>query len=364
MEFRIPPYPSHLDAERFKQYFVILLMSFQIADVKALLLAGLICGQIPAAMAQSSGGGQHILFSSPDGQITSNAPLPMAQAPEPQELPNTPDASANIHQFSASMPAAEPIFSPPPPILQENAGTRDDFQDPMNVRTEMSALTPAKIMSVPTPEQIFGLAEKPEDAQKKSGQFNNGNTNAPDFNTTTTLFTEPTWAKPWSGDTTANDTGNSTGSSNTTQKTSSGFFSGLFDSGRIDNVLGHHSSSSDSDTIFPSSQSSAAPQQSSSWLSALSSDTLTPSTPASGSGFNNFTAPAAEPSSPFGSQSPFATPQVSHMDTLPQVPTLPSLPGQNTPFGQPQPAASTTPSWGPKPPPWTQAQTPWGTPVH
>jgi hypothetical protein len=339
-------------------------MSFQIADVKALLLAGLICGLIPAAMAQSSGG-RHIVFSSPDGQITSNAPLPMAQAPEPQELLNTPDASINIHQFSTSIPAAEPIFAPPPPIVQDNAGTRDDFQDPMSVRTEMAALTPAKIMNVPTAEQIFGLAEKPGDPQKKPGQLGNGNTNAADFTTTTTLFTDTAWAKPWSGDTTANTTGNSTGSSNTTEKASSGFFSGLFDSARMDNVLGtHHSGSSDSDTIFPSSQSSTTPQQSSSWLSALTSDTLTPSTPASGSSLNSFTAPAAESSSPFGSQSPFTTPQVSHMDTLPQLPAPPSLPGQNTLFGQPQPAASATPAWGPKPPPWTQPQTPWGTPVH
>src|SRR5215469_17131526 len=109
---------SNLDCERFRQYFVKFVMNFRIAVVEALLLACLICGLFPAAKAQSAAGAQHIVFSAPNGQITSNAPLPMAQAPEPREAPNLPAGQTAIHEFSAPMPAT-PMFILPPPVLQQ-----------------------------------------------------------------------------------------------------------------------------------------------------------------------------------------------------------------------------------------------------
>lgn len=283
----------------------------------------------------------------------------MAQAPGPQDAPALPADDVNIHQFSQPMPV--PLFPEPPPMVEENnAGTLDDFQDPMDIRKDMGQLTPGQIMNVPTPEQIFGLAEKPGAPKKELMPFdNNGNTNTADsIAAVPGLFAEPAWANAWSGNT--GNTAESSGSSNTTDR-ASGFFSGFFDSARIDNVFGnHHTGSSDSDTLFGPSQP-AAPAQQSSWDSSLASSSFAPAAPAHVSAPAIFTTSGTVSSSPFGDQSPFTPPQVSSMDTLPKLPELPSLPGQNEKFNQP---AAATPSWGPKPPPWTQPQTPFGTPVH
>ncbi|HEY1788052.1 MAG TPA: hypothetical protein VGJ73_07850 [Verrucomicrobiae bacterium] len=331
-------------------------MSFRIADVEALLLAGLICGLFSIAKAQSTDG-QHIVFSSPEGQITSNAPLPMVQAPEAQDSASLPSGELPGHQFSA--PTPPPMFFQPPPMLpQDNPRIHDDFRDPMNVRKGIGDLTPAQIMNVPTAEEIFGLAEKPDGPQKRPGQLDNGETNifASDTNA---IFAEPGWAKAWSDDPGKSPGAFDTGSSNTTAR-ASGFFGEFFDSARNDNRIsgrfGNHDANNP-DTLFSPSQSAS---QQSSWDSGLTSGTMTPTAHASGSVPINFAAPATVSSSIFASQSPFSPPQANPLDTLPQLPTLPTLPGQNSKSFQP----ATTTSWAPKPPPWTVPQTPLGTPVH
>lgn len=325
-------------------------MSFRILDVQALLLAGLLFGLFPAAKAQSNGGGQHILFSSPDGRITSNAPLPMAQAPEPQETPNLPDGEAATPQFSGPPPVPM-FFEPPPAMQQDDARSRNDPQNPTDFRKQMGLLTPAQIMNVPSAEQIFGLAEKPTEPQKKPAQSQNAATNdlAPDA---TAIIGQPGWAnKAWPG-----DTEKGVQSSNTTEK-ASGLFDGFFDTARSDDVFGNHSARNPDALSGPSQASQAAPQQSP-WGSQLTMSDFAPSAPAAEAVPNGFT--PTGPSSPdWTSQSPFTPPQVSTLDTLPKLPALPSLQPQNDPFNHAAPA----PTWGPKPPPWTQPQTPLGTPA-
>ena len=328
-------------------------MNFRIADFQALLLAGMVCAVLPAAQAQSAGGTQRIVFSSPEGQITSNAPIPMAQAPQARERPDLPAGGVVIHGFSAPMIA--PMYPLPLPMLQQpNAGGQGDSLDSKDIRKEMGVQTSAQIMNVPSPEKIFGLPEKKRgDAQKEPWQLDNaldnenGATNNYDSDMTA-IIAEPSWAKLWT-----QKPGKSTESSNTTDR-ASGFFGKFFESGQNDSGFGDHQANND-DTFFGSAQSA---RQQSSWDSGLSVGGLMPPAPAAVAAPSSFT-PAGS-SSGFGSQqSPFAAPQVSSMSTMPKLPSLPSLPGKKNQL--PQPAS--TPSWTPQPPPWTQAQTPFGTPV-
>jgi hypothetical protein len=237
--------------------------------------------------------------------------------------------------------------------MQNNNAKRDNFRNPMDVRTQMGMLTPAQIMNVPTVEQIFGLAEKPGETQKNTPQPGKGATNV--FGIDTTAITaEPGWAKSWS-----DDSGKNSGSSNTTER-ASGFFGGFFDNARNDNRLdsrfGNHDAN-DSETLFGQSQPNTQP---SSWDSGLVNGDNTPRSSTPDNALNNFASPGLSSSSGFASQSPFVPQQISSLGTLPQLPTLQSLPGQNDKFNQPAAA----PSWGPKPPPWTTPQSPWGTPIQ
>lgn len=328
-------------------------MIFWIADVKTLFLAGLLCGLLLSTKAQSTGGGQHIVFSSPDGQITSNAPLPMAQAPQPREMQDLQGGDVTIQPFSE--PMAAPMFPAPAPM--QTAEKRDDFQNPMDVRKQMGELTAAQIMNVPTPEQIFGLAEKNEELQRKSMRPENSDTNGFGFNANATID-DPGWTKTWT-----EDPGRSTGASNTTER-ASGIFGGFFDSARNDNSQNDNGFAAhdvdDSETFVSSSQPASQPSP---WESGLASGALTPSTPAPNSTLNNFAMAGTSAGSAFASQSPFTPPQLSAMSTmemLPRLPKLPPLPGQIDQSIQPAAAA---PSWAPKPPPWTTPQTALGTPI-
>ncbi|MGH8024774.1 MAG: hypothetical protein ACRED1_14385 [Limisphaerales bacterium] len=317
-------------------------MNLRTLEIRALLLAGLVLGLPSLAGAQSTNGTQKIVFSAPDGQIMSNAPLPMAQAPDPREMPALPAANGVISEFSS--PPAGPEFPPPPQMLEpDSAQIQNDFRDPMGVRKQMSQLTAAQIMNLPSVEQIFGLAEN-VGPQKPAATPGNAGTNDPAFDTMA-IVTEPRWARLWSG-----DIGNRPGPSNPTAR-ASGFFSGLFDASRNDSSFGNQGASDNG--MIPDAPQSVA--QSSPWDSPdpIVGDLKGPST----SMTPVLTTPIG--SSPgFSALSPFADPPVSSLDTLPKLPSLPSLPGRNTTLGQ-----LPTPSWAPKAPPWEQAQTPLGTPL-
>jgi hypothetical protein len=339
-------------------------MSFQLADVKALLLAALALSLFGAAKAQTpqaprpqpNGGGQSIVFSSPDGQTISNAPIPMAEAPEPQETPDLPSQNVSVPHFSG--PPTPWFALPQAAMQQQNAENRDNLQDPMDLRKQLGGLTPAQIMKVPSPEEIFGLAQKPADTQKKPWQtdnnFGNGPTNtpAPDISA---IFAEPSWAKTWTGD--MKKKPGYLESSNSTEKTS-GLLGGFFDTARNDTVFGSHDAGSQ-DTLGAPSQPGA---QQSPWDSDFTSSSFATPISSDDAAPTKFSMPSATTSSAgLGSQPPFAVPRVSSLDTLPKLPALPSATRQDDQLVQPTTSAS---SWGPKPPPWTQSQTPFGTPVQ
>src|SRR5580698_7141173 len=131
-------------------------MSSCFAKYKALLLASLVAGLCSLAQAQpvhapAASTGQQILFSSPDGQIVSNTPLPAVEAPQSRELADAPDASPFSilnHQLSVSaLPSPSPM---PMPIIVSHEST--GMQNPMDERKRMGLLTPAEIMKVPTME--------------------------------------------------------------------------------------------------------------------------------------------------------------------------------------------------------------------
>ncbi|MGH7942860.1 MAG: hypothetical protein ACREFR_17515 [Limisphaerales bacterium] len=329
-------------------------MSFRIAYFQGLLLAALVFRLLPAAKAQAHVGAGHIIFSTPDGRISSNAPLPMVQAPEAPENPSLPDHDAIVNEFSDLLVA--PTYPPPIPMLRPNARHQDDFRDSMDTRKQMGELTPAQIMSVPTSEQIFGLPEKvsAQDTQRERGFFqpeSGAATNSLNFDSTP-IFAQTTWVKDLS-----QEQGKSDDSSNTT-RTASGFFSRLFDSAPDGNGLsgfGDHDSSGNA--AFWSAPRPAP--QPSSWDSDLTSGALTPPAPVAEITPNPIGA-QAQSTSEFASQSPFTPPQPAAMDTLPKLPPVPSVSPQNSAMTQP----ASAPSWEPRPPPWTQAQTPFGAPVQ
>jgi hypothetical protein len=251
----------------------------------------------------------------------------------------------------------------PQTLQQDNDQNDDDIEDPMALRRELGGLTPAQIMKIPSAEQIFGLAEKPADAQNNPALLENNAGNATNVfgADPAAAITEPNWANVWTGNIgNSSSTGDSGQSSNTTDR-ASGFFGGFFDTARNNSLnnglFANHNGGNDVGTLFAPSQ--PAPQQSS-WASVLTSGVGTPPASAAEPSPANFTAPGAAPE--LTSQSPFAAPEVSRTDmgALPQLPTLPTLPGQNDRLAQP----ATPPSWAPQPPPWTQSQTPLGTPLN
>ena len=316
-------------------------MSFRIRDLEAIVLAGLVFGILPLAKAQSTSG-DHIVYSSPQGKVTPATPPPMVQPPQPEELEIPSDNQINANIFAE--PEPEPMFPAfPPAQLLNNAQKQDDLTDPMGIRKELGVQTAAEMMNVPTAEQIFGLPERNSpDALTKPSDSTTGDTNG--FVSETTIAAG--WTNMWSG---------STGviNSNRTER-ASGFFGGFFDSAQNDNGFGNHDWGS-AETSFAPPQASG--EQEKSWDAALSAGTP-PATVVEPQ--NNFSWPNSASSEGFSSQSPFLPPQVSSQKALPQLPTLPSLPGRKVAGTQPP----TTPSWAPKPPPWTQAQTPFGTPVQ
>jgi hypothetical protein len=330
-------------------------MKLHFAQWKSLFFAGLAVGFFPLMQSQSAAQGQMIVFSSPDGQITTNAPLPIAQVPQPSEPLADLPGEAPQGLFKPPTPNAPyvPLMSGPV-YQQDNFQPRDDFQNPMDLRRRMGAQASAQIMGVPSVEQIFGLPERDTADGKKNPLLDpmqseygiNGATNMMSAD----RIEASSWAKLLSDN--SNPGGDGTTSSNSTDKTS-GLFSGFFDStpkkSVKDSLFGGHDDQAD-DTGFGSSPASA---QQSTWDTFLNG---TPA-PATAESSQNFSTPNLSSSPGLNSQSPFnQLPQSSGFNTLPQVPTPPAAPGQN--YNSMQPA---TPSWEPKPPPWLSSTPAMGT---
>jgi len=319
-------------------------MSFCLTHGKGLFLAGLMLGATALAQAQTNGAAQQIVFSTPEGQIVSNTAVPVAQAPQAEELEDM-AVEAPVSTFDPHLPQA--AFATPLPMImpQESVeNSRDtDPLDPMNSRKIMTLPTPAQIMGVQTVQQIFGLPESSvlDGLKNPALARNTGSTNI--ISSDESSSEDPTWAKILAD----NSDQNTPDSSKTTK--SHGLLDGFFNGPPSDGGFFGNQDKNGSASGFGSSQADDAAAQSSSFDSSLAGSTLGGSIPAP-------SVPDATANSGMNTPSPFALPQSSGLETLPQLPAPPSLPGQNYNSAPPAP-----PAWEPKPAPWLLPVPPAGT---
>lgn len=310
-------------------------MSFRLANWKSLFLAVLMPGAFAWAQARPAQTGQPILFSTPEGQIVSNSAVPLAQAPGPVERAEMPGENSP-YTFHPPPPFDYLTYFPPPPIPK-------DLQ-PVDPQKTLSVITPAQIMDVPTLRQIFGLPETSTmDGQKNPDAMGL----AENVAGTNIIFSgeaseDPTWAKilAENGDENAQDSGKA-------EKTH-GWLDGLFNGPPDDNVFGNQNKNAAGGDFGPSPADETAAGE------PPFDSSLTGVTPASAG--LAAPVPGAAVNSGLSSPSPFALPQASTLESLPQLRALPGVPGQN--FNFPPPAV---PSWEPKPPPWLLSVPPPGT---
>lgn len=316
-------------------------MSFHWATWKSLFLAGFTLGALAVAQAQSAGPGQQILFSTPEGEIVSNTAAPVVQAPESQEMADLPDG-APVSAFNVRLPQV--VYPAPEPIMVPRGSMTDsrsmeDPLDPMGQRKILSFLTPAKIMGVPTAQQIFGLPDSGAGNILKNAASmpNEGSTNI--LSGGEASSEGPGWAKIL-----AENAGQNTSDSSKAEK-SHGLLEGFFNGPPEDSLFGNQDKNPASSGFGTSLADETASGQSP-FDSSLAAATRANSSPNS--------SPATLNSS-LNPSSPFSLPQSSSLGTLPPLPTLPSVPGQNfTPLPAP-------PSWEPKPAPWLSSVPPPGT---
>ena len=320
------------------------------------LFVGVIMGISPLARAQSAGGGESIVSSTPDGQTVSNALLPNAQAPQPQEQSEMPRTEASI-SFDQSMPG--PILPRPESVYIPGNNDRDS-SDP---RKQMGVKTAEEMMGVPTLQDIFGLSKSDLSTFGATSQ-----TNTSLFSSSTNRYSsdsmndgDANWSKILiSGE--GNDTFNTARATNNSNS-SGGMFGRMFDNDSSDSAFGGQKKDSEEDSIFTSTFSD---QPQSDMPSSSPYDNTPPPQPAmqvqtSDLAPNN-SALSSVFSSSLSSPSPFAVPQamVPAAPTVPQVPQAPGFSsGNNYSLGQP-----VTPSWAPKPPPWLSSQPQMGTMVQ
>jgi len=315
-------------------------MSFRPITFKAFFSAGLMLGFCLAARAQSPPE-EAILFTTPDGESVSNAPVPAAQEPGQQETPDAPDEQST---FSfPSMP--EQRFARPVPVSRQSP---EDAKDMEELRKSMGIQTPAELMGVPTMRSIFGL---PEHGVTNSTSYTGTETNS--------LFGDDAesgqsaWVKILSTDA---DPFNSTKAEN-----SNNVANGFFDStSPNDNLFQEKKQDRDNLNSPDFAQIAAQEQQQQQQLEADSSAQIV--TPMTTPIFFPDFAPAppvtAAPAFNLNSLSPFALPKpaMDSLQTPPQLPTLPGISGQSLAPSQPA-----SPSWTPKAPPWEDTVPPLGT---
>lgn len=325
-------------------------MSFHFAKWTGPLFAGLVLCLSPLAQAQSAGSGQQIIFSTPDGKTVANAPLPAAQAPQPQEQFGSSQASP-FSDFNQRMPDA--MFPAPSAVPIP----RDSRQKSFDERQRMGLLTPAEIMRVPTLEQIFGLPERNTGNTAMGGQTNLFSSE----NQTTNIISsgesgdsssslESNWQKILLGNSGASASTNESIFNSRATNNSGGLLSEIFN-GRPDK---------DKKSFFDNDDKIGS-------KSAFGSFGTASQQPNPNSFANGFATPSAgyagySSGSTFGSgqdsQSPFALPKSSTLDSLPKLPSVPTVSGQNNYNNStPQPV----PSWEPKPPPWATSTPALGT---
>lgn len=212
--------------------------------------------------------------------------------------------------------------------------------DTMDPRKDWKILTPAQIMGVPTMQQIFGLPDSstPNGLKNPALAQSEGSTNI--FISDESSADEPTWAKTLAAN---NSDEKAPGPGKTAR--SHGLLDEFFNGPPNDGFFGNQDKNADGFGPAPGEETAGQSPFSASLAAAtLANPASTPS------------APGMVPGSGLSSPSPLVLPQSSGLETLPQLPAPPSVPGQS--YNQPPPAP---PSWAPKPAPWLLPVPPAGT---
>lgn len=302
---------------------------------KVLLLGGLMISLGRMAQAQQS-----ILYTTPSGQVVSNALLPAARAPQPHVDLSDPDYAVPV---TIANPLMDPRAMTRPRLLNPN--DRDSLED-----RDARLRTSSEIMGVPSLRDIFGLPKNNNtNSQNQSQSYQDATTNivfSDGPKTPGGQSPEETWAKMIFSEQGSAFAAGKLGSSNS-------IISGFFDTASSDGI--YHSKAASDDSVFGHSVFADTISQPSKMDSSISSDfspqpsdnTPAPAMPAP-SAFDSGFSPG------FGSQSPFALPRVeSPASTLPQLPTVPGFQNYNV-FSQPA-----APAGAPKPPPWVSPNSPF-----
>jgi hypothetical protein len=323
-------------------------MSFRLVKFYALFLAGLLPGIPLWAQTNSIQAEQPIIFSSPDGEVVSNALLPIVQAPESSALAN------------AMEDAPESIVFPHPPLRRlYGSALMPSKQKNTSLLDEdgISLSTPSQIMGVPTLADIFGLPKPYATFKQKKNKDNKDtedadNASSEDGSQTNSNSEEASWQKILSGNV---DQSAFAPGKPKSPRVSTGFFDSTPTEASGKSLQDKYQAQDDS--VFGSSAFNQTPAEPTSFnLPAQVSQTIV-SAPAPALVISP-NAPSFDPAFNQGlnSQSPFALPQSATLGTLPQLPALPVAAFQN--YSAPPSGA---PSWAPKPPPWLSQTPQFGT---
>jgi hypothetical protein len=318
-------------------------MSFRFVKFYALFLAGLLPVGCLVAQTNSAPAEQPIIFSSPDGEIVSNALLPSAEAPAPSPFADMPSEIPDSIAYPG-MPVRRLPRPPRMPIQRNNTQSLLDED-----QTGLS--TPSQIMGIPTLQDIFGLPKPYATYDRKNGKDKDNS--SPQGTQTNSISSEDAnWARILSGDT---DQSAFAPDKPKSPRVSTGFFDNT-PTDVSDKSLKDKYQEQD-DSVFGSSPFGQNPAEQAAFNPSTQSSEETTPAPAPASVFSPGAPSFNSAFSPVvSSQSPFALPTSSSLGTLPQPPSLPVSAFQNN--VSPPPAV---PSWMPKPAPWLSQMPQLGT---
>jgi hypothetical protein len=326
----------------------MLIMSLRFSIFNALFLAALLLGVLPFARAQSAGPEQQILFTTPEGQVVTNAPVPATQAPQPEAPSDFPSESSTLSVLNEPSPVA--AYPRPAPIFVPQNNDTFDPMDPFGERKRMKLSTTAEIMHVPTMAQIFGISQSDVFNDGQTNRLTAGNLNSNILYSADTPSDEQsaedaTWQKILAGRTGANASSENQLVADK-KKNSPGIWSDIFNAPPEDNSLFGNQDRNPNEIVAPISADSTATAQPA-WASFLAQPIVPPP-------------PSQTISSSDSSfDSPFAPSRTSSsLATLPQLPVTPSAPGQTYNNNS---TPTPPPSWEPKPAPWLSPVPPLGT---
>lgn len=342
------------DSPRRWAYFVKLKMKCGLASV--CILGGLLLGsnclaQTPLAPPPLAPPKQQsIIFSSPDGTASSGTPLPGAEMPQANALP---DSSANVPValFGSQLP---PQRFPRPARLPM---TPDRSKKNQNPNDFMSSPTAAEIMGVPTLEEIFGLPKS-----SSTNDQNQAGSNTNFISADGSIAGESTWGQMMANGESFNPNDPSPAYGAISNSDSAGISGSSFNNSTFGNsAFDDHRKNADDSAFGSSAFAQIVSSQPSGFGSPPSVSAPAISLPADPVSFVPKTPPVDSAfNAGFAPQSAFSFPK-SSLSVSPQLPSVPAFQnpygnyGNYSGFGQ-----SAVHPWQPIAP-WQQTVPPLGT---